>query len=123
MPMTPPPRWTLSGPLLAVAVAAANLGLFRQIVRTAEGHRADAWALASLMMAVNAGLCLILGLAARLRPRGLALMFTVAALTETILWQRALARRDTSWVVPAAVAGGLLLVALFAPIWRPARRG
>jgi uncharacterized membrane protein YphA (DoxX/SURF4 family) len=107
---------------MATAIVAANLSLFSQIVRAAAGHPA-AWALATLMMAVNAAFCLALGLAAKLKARVVALMFTVAALTETALWQRALARRDTSWVAPVAVAGIILLAALLAPARPPRRRG
>jgi hypothetical protein len=108
-PEPPPirPRWTTGTILAAVALVAANVALVSQIVRDT-----GSWEIAAMMLGTNAFLCLLLGVAVRFRLIPLLAMFSTAALTETMLWQVAFARRNTDWIVAVAVLGGAVLLAV-----------
>jgi hypothetical protein len=114
-PTTPPPpenrrrerrRFTIADYLMIVAVIAANVALVSQVFNVSGP---GSWIVAAMVLGVNALFCLVFGVVLRFRMIPLLAMFTTAALTEAILWQAAISKRNNTWIVVIALLGGALL--------------
>jgi hypothetical protein len=94
--------------LASAAVVAANLAVVGEVIRTAPTARA-AWVGCGLILGTNGILCALFGLVLRFRFVPLMGIFTVAALTEALLWRSAASGRNSGWIAVVAILGGCLL--------------
>jgi hypothetical protein len=94
--------------LVLLALIAANWAVIAEASRAADNLR-SAWIACGVVLGTNGLLCALLGLVLRFRLLPLMGIFTVAALTEAVLWRVAASGRNPSWIALVAIVGACLL--------------